>query len=166
LVVPVAGGGFRLVGDTSFANGCGLPDTPGVYGRLADDPIRSALQEGVLRVAGVDIVGSNALPSNRFRFGRVTHRPRTATARLSVRVPGRGQVLLEQSGSVKRAVMWSQEAGAMRLPVRARGLTRRRLNRARAGDTARARIRARVRYSPFGGEPRGESTRVWLVKRH
>ena len=165
LVVPIAGGGYRLVGDTSFANGCGLPDTPGVYGRLADDPIRGALQEGVLRVAGIDIVGSDALPSNRFRFGRVSHRPRPGTARLTVRVPGRGQVMLEQSASVKRAVLWPQEAGSVRLPVRARGLTERRLSRARTGGTARARVRARVLYSPFGGEPRMESTRVWLVKR-
>ena len=154
LVVPIAGGGYRLVGDTSFANGCGLPDTPGVYGRLADDPIRGALQEGVLRVAGVDIVGSDALPSNRFRFGRVSHRPRTATARLTVRVPGRGQVLLERNGSVKRAVLWPQEAGTVRVPVRPRGLAKHRLNRGRTPDTARARVRARVLYSPFGGEPR------------
>jgi hypothetical protein len=146
-------------------NGCGLPDTPGIYGRLADDPIRSALQEGVLRVAGVDVVGSDALPSNRFRFGRVAHRPRTATARLTVRIPGRGQVLLEQNSSVKRAVMWPHEAGALHLPVRARGLAKRRLNRARTGDTVRTRVRARVIYSPFGGEPRVESRRVWLVKR-
>ena len=32
LVVPIAGGGYRLVGDTSFANGCGLPDTPASTG--------------------------------------------------------------------------------------------------------------------------------------
>jgi len=165
LVVPIAGGGYRLVGDTSFANGCGLPDTPGVYGRLADDPIRGALQEGVLRVAGVDIVGSDALPSNRFRFGRVTHRPRTGTARLTVRVPGRGQVLLKQNASVKRAVLWPQQAGSVRLPIRARGLTERRLSRASTTGTARARVRARVVYSAFGGEPRMESTRVRLVRR-
>jgi Trypsin len=62
LVVPIAGGGFRLVGDTSFGDGCGRPGAPGVYGRLADDPMRSALRAGALELAGVDIVGSGAQP--------------------------------------------------------------------------------------------------------
>lgn len=56
LVVPAPGGGHRLVGDTSFGEGCARPGVPAVYGRLADDPIRSGLQEGILQVAGVDVV--------------------------------------------------------------------------------------------------------------
>jgi secreted trypsin-like serine protease len=52
----------RLVGDTSFGAGCGRPGVPGVYGRLAADPMRSAFRNGILQVAGVDVVGSGALP--------------------------------------------------------------------------------------------------------
>ena len=44
--------------------GCALAGFPGVYGRVADDPIRSALQRGIQQVAGVDVVGSGALPSD------------------------------------------------------------------------------------------------------
>ena len=62
LVVPLASGAYRLVGDTSFGEGCAQPNKPGVYGRLADDPIRSALRQGILAVAGVDVVGSSAAP--------------------------------------------------------------------------------------------------------
>ena len=45
LVVPLAGGGYRLVGDTSFGVGCATPFFPGIYGRIAADPMRSALGE-------------------------------------------------------------------------------------------------------------------------
>jgi secreted trypsin-like serine protease len=69
LVVPVfqrnrAGhaNAVRLVGDTSFGEGCAQPGYPGVYGRLADDPMRSALRAGIQTVAGVDVVGSGAVP--------------------------------------------------------------------------------------------------------
>ena len=40
LLVPAPSGGFRLVGDTSYGIGCGEPNTPGIYGRLADTTLR------------------------------------------------------------------------------------------------------------------------------
>jgi hypothetical protein len=52
----------RLVGDTSFGTGCARPGIPGVYGRLAADPMRSTFRNGILQVAGVDVVGSGAVP--------------------------------------------------------------------------------------------------------
>jgi secreted trypsin-like serine protease len=39
LLVP-AGAELRLVGDTSYGNGCAEPGFPGVYGRVADDTMR------------------------------------------------------------------------------------------------------------------------------
>jgi trypsin len=58
LVVPIGGGAFRLVGDTSFGAGCGLPNFPGVYGRVAQDPMCTALRNGIQAEAGVDVVGA------------------------------------------------------------------------------------------------------------
>ena len=61
LVVPIAGGGYRLVGDTSWGGEtCG--NEPAVYGRLAANPIRDSLRNAVLSIAGIDVVGSGASP--------------------------------------------------------------------------------------------------------
>ena len=51
LVVPIGDGTFRLVGDTSWGIGCALPTKPGVYGRVADDPMRSAIEALLLELA-------------------------------------------------------------------------------------------------------------------
>ncbi|HEX2468505.1 MAG TPA: serine protease [Solirubrobacterales bacterium] len=63
LVVPMAGGGFRLVGDTSWGIGCAIENLPGIYGRVAEDPIRTALQTGIQTVSpSDDVVGSGGQP--------------------------------------------------------------------------------------------------------
>jgi trypsin len=76
LVVPIAGGGGRLVGDTSFGEGCAREELPGIYGRIADDPMRSALEAAALEVAGVDITGSGAQADNRPPETTITKHPR------------------------------------------------------------------------------------------
>lgn len=62
IVVPISGGGVRLVGDTSFGIGCARPGFPGVYARLADDPFRSFIGNFILTQTGINVIGSGAQP--------------------------------------------------------------------------------------------------------
>ena len=47
LVVPADAGAYRLVGDTSWGTACALPTKPGVYGRVADEPLRTPIVQGI-----------------------------------------------------------------------------------------------------------------------
>jgi trypsin len=58
LLVP-AGTELRLVGDTSYGNGCAEPGFPGVYGRVADDTLR----EWIRTVAPAAIADGSAAAS-------------------------------------------------------------------------------------------------------
>ena len=63
IVVPIAGGGFRLVGDTSWGIGCGEAQYPGIYGRIAGGTtMGNALQAGIQSVTGENVYGSGAQP--------------------------------------------------------------------------------------------------------
>jgi hypothetical protein len=157
LVVAVRGGGHRLIGDTSWADGCGLPGTPGVYGRLAADPIRSALQAGILDVAGVGVIGAGAEPTNRVRFGAGNLKVRGAVARMRVSVPGRGQLRLHGSKAIDGALAYPVRAGRLRLAIQPRGRVLRRLN-----EGSRPRARVEVTYTPMGGSPRKHRARLEL----
>jgi hypothetical protein len=88
LVVPILGGGYRLVGDTSFGVGCARPNKPGVYGRLADDPIRGALERSIFELFGIDVTGSGALPPDADVAApttRITKHPRRRGTRRKAR---------------------------------------------------------------------------------
>lgn len=62
LVVPMAGGGYRLVGDTSFGLDEDCARNPSAYGRVGGEPLRSIIRNKVLSLTGIDVVGSGGDP--------------------------------------------------------------------------------------------------------
>jgi Trypsin len=63
LVVPIGPGEFRLVGDTSFGNGCGRPNFPGIYGRIAADPMLHGLAGVAEEISGDNLPEGELLPA-------------------------------------------------------------------------------------------------------
>ncbi len=61
LVVQTATGEPRLAGDTQSGNGCASAYDPGIYGRVAEDPIRAAIQTAATDLTGESIVGSGGV---------------------------------------------------------------------------------------------------------
>ena len=101
--------------------------------------------------------GASAKPSNSFRITRVKRNERQGTAKLTVKVPGPGELAL--SGKrVRNAERTPGRAGKAKLLVapKARGVKR----ALRAdGDAV---VRPRVRFLPEGGDPRKKRKRVRL----
>jgi hypothetical protein len=100
-----------------------------------------------------------APPSNDFSLGKATKNKRRGTAKLKVNVPGAGGVELARTKNVMGANKRAESAGTVTLLVRSRGKARKRLDL-----RGTARVAVKVTFSPDGGDPASERTRLRLVK--
>lgn len=94
---------------------------------------------------------------NDFSFGKLKRNRKKGTAKLTVNVPGAGDLKLAKSKQVKGDRERADSEGSVRLRVKAKGKTAEKLE-----DEGKAKVKAKVTYSPDGGDPRTKSKRVKL----
>jgi hypothetical protein len=111
-------------------------------------------------ITGADSPCGVVVDALSFSLGKVTRNKRLGTAKLKVNVPGAGAVELARTKNVKGASKLAESAGTVTLPVRSRGKARKRLD-----EQGAVRVAVRVTFSPDGGDPASERTRLKLVKR-
>ena len=99
-------------------------------------------------------------PSNDFSFGKVTKNKKRGTARLAVNVPGPGGLDLAKTKKVNGYSDWTEAAGTEKLPIKPRRKARKRL-----ASKGKAKVKAKVTYTPDGGEPNTETKKIKLIKR-
>jgi hypothetical protein len=95
-----------------------------------------------------------------FRFGEVKRNRKRGTAKLTVDVPGPGELNLAKTRKVKRANKRADAEGRVKLPVKPKGTAKKRLN-----EKGKAKVKARVTFVPDEGEPGTQTKPLKLVKR-
>jgi virginiamycin B lyase len=94
--------------------------------------------------------------SNAFTLAKPKLHKRKGTATLIARVPGPGRLVVEGK-RIKRRAKTAKGAGNVKLAVKPTGRTRRKLRK-----SGKAPVRAKVTYTPTGGDPNTKSKRVKL----
>jgi hypothetical protein len=120
--------------------------------------------------APVPIVGT---PPNEFRFGKVKKNKKKGTAKLTVKVPGPGELELATTKNIKPDQGLSEggsfigAAGKKPVSIKPRGKAKKKLN-----TKGKATVKAKVTYTPVGvldggvdGDPNTESKKIKLIKR-
>jgi hypothetical protein len=109
---------------------------------------------------------AEVIPSNTFSLGAITRNKKRGTATLTVNVPNPGELVLAGKGlkgaSASGAVVAKTVTapGKAKLKIRARGKQRRKLIK-----TGAVKLKARITYTPTGGDPSTESRKLKLAKR-
>jgi plastocyanin len=99
-------------------------------------------------------------PSNDFSFGQVTKNKRTGTAKLTVNVPGTGELNLAKTKKLKADEEAVEAAGNEKLAIKPKGKAKKRLN-----TKGKAKVKVEVTFAPDGGTPNTEDKKIKLVKR-
>jgi hypothetical protein len=85
---------------------------------------------------------------------------RKGTAKLTVEVPGAGELELAKTKQVKGVERQADAAGKEKLPIKPMSKAEKALNR-----KGKAQVKAEVIYTPIVGEPETQTKKVRLPKR-
>ena len=108
---------------------------------------------------GVLDINAVVEPTNAFAFGKVARSTSKGTATVSVNVPNAGALVVGGKG-VKRASRSVTAPGVVKLKIGAKGKKLRTLN-----ETGKAKVAAKVTFTPTGGDPKARSKRIQLQQR-
>jgi len=98
------------------------------------------------------------VPSNKFTFGRLIKNRKNGTARLQVKLPGAGSVVLT-GGQVHKVTRKAAKAGSMWLTIHARVELNKRLKKIH-----RAKVKVRIAFTPTGGKPLAKTRSITLLR--
>lgn len=101
----------------------------------------------------------NVEPSNDFTFGKVKRNKQKGTAKLTVNVPGAGDLELATSKQVKGQKKRADAEGSVKLKLKPKGKAKKKL-----ADKGKAKVKAKVTYTPDGGDQKTKSKRVKLKR--
>ena len=99
-------------------------------------------------------------PSNKFSFGKVKLNKKKGTAKLQVKVPGKGKVLLAGSGKVKGQKKKPKKKSKVTLTIKAKGKAAKALKK-----KGRAKIKVKVKFTPTGGDAKAKSKTIKLKRK-
>ncbi len=100
-----------------------------------------------------------AEPSNDFSFGKLKRNKNKGTAKLTVEVPGPGELVLAGK-NLKRDTEEATAAGDVKLLVKAKGKAAKTLR-----DRGAKKVTPKVTYTPTGGAPNTEQKKLKLIRR-
>jgi hypothetical protein len=98
--------------------------------------------------------------SNDFSFGKVRKNKKKGTAKLTLEVPGPGELELAKTKKVRGDDDSADEAGKEKLSIKPKGKAKKRLN-----HSGKTKVKAEVTFAPDGSEPNLKRKRIKLLKR-
>jgi hypothetical protein len=153
----VAVDGTHVYWRGGFSSNAGMP-----IGRAKRDGTRVNYDfiTGITLGGGLAVDGLGPPPSNEFAFAGVKKNKKKGTAKLTVKVPGPGELALARNAKVKGRQKGADAAGRQKLPIKPRRKAKQKL-----AAKGKAKVKAEVTYTPDGGEPNSHTKRLRLIKR-
>jgi hypothetical protein len=135
----------------------------GDYGRVILNSVRTLGRQPpppvVTPVTPVTVPVPPSPPLNVIKLGKLTLNKKAGTAKLTVRVPGAGGLVMTGKG-LKRATVTSTAAAVVTVPVKLAGKAKRKLLK-----TGNAKVRAKLAFTPTGGTAATQERKLTLKKK-